>query len=66
VDATVGGTLQLNEIYCALGYDGQCIFIVPQLDMVVVSTASNFGTAVRMFSGFKLLSDYILPAVRER
>jgi CubicO group peptidase (beta-lactamase class C family) len=66
VDATVGGTLQLNEIYCALGYGGQCIFIIPQLDMLVVSTASNFGTAARMFSGFKLLSDYILPAVKQR
>jgi CubicO group peptidase (beta-lactamase class C family) len=66
VDATVGGSLQLNQIYCALGYGGQCIFVIPQLDMVVVSTASNFGTAARMFSGFKLLSDYILPAVKER
>ena len=66
VDATVGGSLQLNEIYCALGYGGQCIFIIPQLDLVVVSTASNFGTAARMFSGFKYLTDYILPAVRQR
>lgn len=66
VDATVGDSLQLNEIYCALGYGGQCIFIVPELDMVVVSTASNFGIAAGMFSGFKFLSDYILPAAKER
>ena len=66
VNATIGGSLQLDEIYCALGYGGQCIFVIPPLDMVVVSTASNFDSAARMFSGFKFLTDYILPAVKER
>ncbi|MCX5898622.1 MAG: serine hydrolase [Proteobacteria bacterium] len=66
VNATIGGSLQLDEIYCALGYGGQCIFVIPPLDMVVVSTASNFDSAARLFSGFKFLTDYILPAVKER
>lgn len=66
VNATIGGSLQLDEIYCALGYGGQCIFVIPPLDMVVVSAASNFDSASRMFSGFKFLTDYILPAVKER
>ena len=66
VNATIGGSLQLDEIYCALGYGGQCIFVIPPLDMVVVSTASNFDSAARMFAGFKFITDYILPAVRQR
>ena len=66
VNATVGKSLRLNEIYCALGYGGQCIFIIPPLDMVVVSTAVNLDDLASMFSGFKFLSDYILPAVKEK
>jgi CubicO group peptidase (beta-lactamase class C family) len=66
VDATVGTSLRLNEFYCALGYGGQCIFIIPPLDMVVVSTAENFDNIASMFSGFNFLLDYILPAVKEK
>jgi len=53
--------LAVNDIYFALGYGGQFIFIVPHLNMVVVSTASNFGPDESLF--FKLLRDHIFPAV---
>jgi hypothetical protein len=47
--------------YFALGYGGQFMFVVPHLDMVVVSTAANFGLDESLF--LKLLRDHIFPAV---
>ena len=55
------GMLALNDAYFALGVGGQFIFVVPHLNMVVVSTASNFGSDESLF--FKLLRDHIFPAV---
>ena len=53
--------LAVNDAFFALGFGGQFIFIVPHLNLVVVSTASNFGDDESLF--FKLLSDHIFPAV---
>jgi len=39
-----GPAVNRYEIKIAWGYGGQFIFIVPELDMVVVSTATNFQT----------------------
>ena len=55
------GMLAINDAYFALGFGGQFIFVVPHLNMVVVSTASNFGPDEALF--FKLLRDHIFPAV---
>lgn len=53
--------LAVNDAYFALGYGGQFIFIVPHLNLVVVSTAANFGSDESLF--FKLLRDQSFPAV---
>ena len=53
--------LDVNDAYFALGFGGQFIFIVPHLNLVVVSTASNFGPDESLF--LKLLRDHIFPAV---
>jgi CubicO group peptidase (beta-lactamase class C family) len=53
--------LAINDAYFALGFGGQFIFIVPHLNLVVVSTASNFGPDESLF--FKLLRDRVFPAV---
>lgn len=55
------GMLAVNDVYFALGFGGQFIFVVPHLDLVVVSTAANFGPDEALF--FKLLRDHIFPAV---
>ena len=55
------GMLAVNDAYFALGFGGQFIFVVPHLDLVVVSTAANFGPDEALF--FKLLRDHIFPAV---
>ncbi|HET9224964.1 MAG TPA: serine hydrolase [Roseiflexaceae bacterium] len=46
--------------YAALGRDGQTIFVVPDLQLVIVTTAEMDGHEAI----FKLIEQYILPAVR--
>jgi hypothetical protein len=43
-----------------VGRDGQTIFVVPELDLVVVTTAMIDGHEAI----FELLDDYIVPAAR--
>ena len=52
--------LTKNDIYFALGYGGQFIVVIPHLEMVIVSTAENYGK-IRLF--LKLIREYIFPAV---
>ncbi len=59
-DTTVSN-LAINDVYFAWGYGGQFIFVIPHLDMVVVSTCDNYGADYRLF--FDLLRDHIFPAV---
>jgi CubicO group peptidase (beta-lactamase class C family) len=59
-DTTVSN-LDVNDVYFAWGYGGQFIFVIPHLDMVVVSTGDNYGADYRLF--FDLLRDHIFPAV---
>jgi len=49
----------------AWGYGGQFIFVVEELDLVVVTTSSWFRGANATTNGpvFALLADYVLPAV---
>ena len=54
--------LEVNDVYFALGYGGQFVFVVPHLRLVVVSTAANFGTDVDLF--LKLLRERVFAAIR--
>ena len=45
----------------ASGNGGQFIFVVEDLDLVVVSTGGNFGSST-MFQAYDLLERYVLPA----
>ncbi len=49
------------DMYLALGYGGQFIFVVPEKDLVVVFTSSLEGRD--FYVPQKLLNDYILPAL---
>ncbi len=49
------------DTYFAWGYGGQYIFIVPQLELVVVISGSNFIMDERNYA-FPMMEDYILPA----
>ena len=48
------------EAYTALGRDGQTVFVVPELDLIVVTTAETYGHD----QIFQLIQQYILPAVQ--
>jgi CubicO group peptidase (beta-lactamase class C family) len=57
-------TFAEREVYFAWGAGGQFIFIVPELDMVVVTTSSWFrGRSTTKGPVFALLEEHILPAV---
>jgi len=49
--------------FMAMGWGGQHIIVIPDLNMVVVTTAGNWYVA-EAISPLKLISDYIIPAVR--
>lgn len=53
--------LQTNDLYFAWGYGGQFIFIVPHLELIVVTTAGNFATDSTV--SFSMLSDYIFSSI---
>jgi CubicO group peptidase (beta-lactamase class C family) len=47
--------------YTALGRDGQTVFVIPELDLIVATTAATYG-----HDGiFQLIQQYILPAVQD-
>ena len=51
--------LQINDVYYADGWGGQFIWVVPHLNMVVVTTGGNFNNGNEPLYFFR---DYILPA----
>lgn len=57
-----GNVLEPEGIKFCWGYGGQFIFVIPSLDMVVVSTAGNFWWGD--MGGINILNDYIIPAVK--
>lgn len=52
--------LKSNDIYFAWGYGGQFIFIVPHMDLVIVSTAKNYNDSDKIF---KALSEFIFSVM---
>ena len=55
-------TLPGQKIYLAWGYGGQFIFVIPALDMIVVSTAANY-TGDDDLKTISFLRTHILKAV---
>jgi CubicO group peptidase (beta-lactamase class C family) len=51
------------EAYSALGLNGQTIFVVPGSDLIVVTTAGSFENHDEIF---RLIDDYIIPAIQDR
>lgn len=57
-----GKVLKSEGIKFCWGYGGQFIFVIPSMNMVVVSTAGNMWWGDK--SGIDILNDYIIPAVK--
>ena len=64
-DNLVENHLKTNDLFFARGFAGQFIFIVPHLNMVVVTTSVNILKDYNSLA-FEILFDHILPAVREK
>lgn len=58
-NSTTGNVLNVNDVFYADGFGNQYIFVIPHLDMVVVTTAENFTNGI---NSIYILRDYILPA----
>ena len=52
-----------HAMYMASGWGGQWIFVIPEQDMVFVTTAGNYFTPAPMFAD-RLITDYLLPAIQ--
>jgi len=59
----VVSTLPVNDIYFALGYGDQSIWIIPQYKMVVVITADNDES---YFPTDNIIKNYILPSITDK
>ena len=57
--------LEKNDIYFSWGTGGQFIFVIPHLDMVVTTTATNFAPDANEQVAFNLLFDDIISSIRE-
>jgi CubicO group peptidase (beta-lactamase class C family) len=53
--------LKQNDVFFSWGDGGQFIFVVPHLDLVIVSTAGNYAS--NDILPFTMFSDYIIDAV---
>jgi CubicO group peptidase (beta-lactamase class C family) len=51
------------QTYFAQGWGGQCIFVFPAIDMIVVYTGGNYYTSSPML---ELINNYILPALHQQ
>jgi len=48
------------------GWGGQRIFIIPDLDIVVVTTAAMYASPRQNNPGLEILAHFVVPAVREK
>lgn len=60
-DHEVVRNLAVNDVYFAWGFGGQFIWVVPHLQLVVVTTAHNFENSSQIFP---ILPTYIFPWVQ--
>lgn len=56
--------LRVNDMFFGWGAAGQFLFVIPHLNMVVVSNAENFENTGSQF--FTILRDYIFASVRDK
>lgn len=60
---TLAGDKEVTWI-AAMGLGGQRIFIIPDLDVVVITTAGAYGSPRQGNAALELLYRYVIPAVR--
>ena len=61
---TLSGDKDVKWI-AALGLGGQRIFIVPELDLVVMTTSGLYGSGRQGQAALDILANFIIPYVRD-
>lgn len=56
----MNGFVNGNHYYMAQGYGGQFIWVIPHSEMVVVSTAGNYGSSLQSEA---MLWEYLVPSM---
>ena len=56
-------TLSGHTLYTAIGWGGQKIHVIPDLDIVIVTT-SQTQPASQIIDSFGLIEKYIIPAAK--
>ena len=56
---------QFIDAWYGLGYGGQYIFIIDELDLMVMFTSENYEREYAYSQVIEMMADYILPAVRQ-
>lgn len=58
-ESSIVADLAQNDVYFAWGFGGNFIFVVPHMELIVVTTAENFENSAQFFSA---LQAHIFPA----
>ncbi len=53
------------DVFKAWGYGGQYVCLIPQLNILIVSTADTRGNTYNEFDMDSFIEAYVLPAVQE-
>ena len=59
----IGGSV-IETVY-ALGYGGQYMFVIEELDMIVVYLGGNYERSFAYSQALEIMNNYILPSVIE-
>lgn len=62
---TLSGDKDVKWI-AAMGLGGQRIFIVPELDLVVMTTSGLYGSGRQGHAALDMLANFILPSIRDK
>ena len=62
---SISGDKEVKWI-AAMGLGGQRIFIVPELDLVVMTTSGLYSRPTRATARWISLTNFIIPSVRDR